>query len=167
MRAVVVASATAVAVGMLTGCSSSTPASDLVVGDCVQMSGPPDRPEAVEAECGSSKSNFTVVAVFSGSADTAGECPSDVDSYYSMRGSFSDSRTTVCLDIDWVVGDCMSIDPAGGADPARVDCTDAEAPGRQRVTEILTDVANADQCASGVGYPYEERDFTVCVEDVR
>ena len=83
-----------------------------------------------------------------------------------MRGSFSDSRTTVCLDIDWVVGGCMSIDTESGSDPARVDCGDAQAPRRQRATQILADVANADQCASGVGYPYEERDFTVCVEDV-
>jgi hypothetical protein len=48
----------------------------------------------------------------------------------------------------------------------RVDCGDAQAPRRQRATQILADVANADQCASGVGYPYEERAFTVCVEDV-
>lgn len=165
MRAMVVASATAVVAGLLTACSSTTPASDLVVGDCVQMGGPPDRPETVEAACASPESNYRVVAVYSGT-DSAQRCPSDVDSYYSMRGSFSDSRTTVCLDIDWVVGDCMSIDPDGDADPVRVDCADAQAPGRQRATEILADVANVDQCASGVGYSYDERDFTVCVEDV-
>ena len=166
MRALLVAFATTVAAGLLTGCSSSTPATELVVGDCVQMGGPPDRPEAAEAACGSAESNYKVVAVFSGSADSAQQCPSDVDSYYSMRGSFSDSRTTVCLGIDWVVGGCMSIDTESGSDPARVDCGDAQAPRRQRATQILADVANADQCASGVGYPYEERDFTVCVEDV-
>ncbi len=130
------------------------------------MGGPPDRPEAVEADCGSPESNFKVVAVHSGSADSPEQCPSDVDSYYSMRGSFSDSRTTVCLDIDWVVGECMSIDPENGRAPVRVDCADIAWPGRQRATQILTDVANADQCVSGVGYPYEERAFTVCVEDM-
>jgi hypothetical protein len=27
-------------------------------------------------------------------------------------------------------------------------------------------VANVDQCATGLGYAYDERQFTVCVEDV-
>nr|WP_255604722.1 hypothetical protein [Mycolicibacterium xanthum] len=134
----------------------------MVVGDCVKMDGPPDRPEATEASCGSPESNFKVVATV---ADTD-ECPSDVDSYYSMRASFSDQRSTICMDIDWVVGDCMSIDPDGARDPIRVDCADGSAPGRQRATQILTDVAGVDQCASGLGYPYDERNFTVCVEDV-
>ena len=70
------------------------------------------------------------------------------------------------MDIDWVVGNCMSIDPNNDKDPLQVDCGDSSVPNRQRATQILKDVANVDQCASGVGYAYDERGFTVCVEDV-
>ena len=83
-----------------------------------------------------------------------------------MRSTFSDTSTTICMDIDWVVGDCMSIDPNNDKDPLRADCNDSSVPNRQRATQILENVANVDQCASGVGYPYDERNFTVCVEDV-
>jgi hypothetical protein len=83
-----------------------------------------------------------------------------------MRSAFSDSSNTTCMDIDWVVGGCMSIDPENDKDPLRVDCHDGSVPNRQRATQILKNAANADQCASGVGYPYDERNFTVCVEDV-
>ena len=47
--------------------------------------------------------------------------------------------------------------PIGNAPAAHLDT-----PG----VEVLENVANVDQCASGVGYPYDERNFTVCVEDV-
>ena len=163
-----VASVAALAWGVLAGCStkSASDIDDIVVGDCLQRGGPSDRPEAAKAVCGTPESNFKVVAVVSGSADGAEQCPSDIDSYYSMRSSFSDSRTTLCLDTDWVIGGCMSIDPDDGRDPIRADCLDSTLPGRQRATQILENVANADQCASGVGYAYEERNFTVCVEHV-
>jgi hypothetical protein len=70
------------------------------------------------------------------------------------------------MDIDWVLGGCMSIDPDNDKDPLRVDCNDTSVPHRQRATQILQNVANVDQCTSGIGYPYDERRFTVCVEDV-
>lgn len=149
-----------------TGCSelsSSVGAGpDLTVGDCLKVGGPVDRPEATKADCGSSESNFKVAAVVANSDD----CPTDVDSYYSQSSTFSPESTTVCLDIDWVVGGCMSIDRENDRDPIRVDCTDAGATNRQRATQVLTGVANVDQCASGLGYPYDERQFTVCVENV-
>lgn len=157
-----VASVVATALGGLTGCSSAA-AADMVVGDCLKMGGPPDRPEATKAVCGTPESNFKVVAT----VEETDQCPTDVDSYYSMRSAFSDSRSTICMDIDWVVGGCMSIDPDNGRDPIRIDCADTSLPGRQRATQILQNVASVDQCASGVGYAYDERDFTVCVEDMR
>lgn len=160
-----VASVALMACGGLTGCSAEA-ADDLVVGDCLQRGGPSDRPEASKASCGTPESNFKVVAVVSGSVDGADQCPTDIDSFYSKRGSFSDSRTTLCLDIDWVVGGCMSMDPEDGRDPIRADCRDINLPGRQRATQILQKVASADQCVSGVGYAYQERKFTVCVEHV-
>ena len=164
-----VASVATMVLGGLTGCSSAA-ASDMVVGDCVKMGGPPDRPEATKAACGTPESNFKVVATVFGTSDGADQCPTDVDSYYSMRGAFSESRNTICLDIDWVVGGCMSIDQENGGDPVRVDCHDASVPGRQRATQILQSPedgpATVDQCASGLGYAYDERNFTVCVEDM-
>ena len=132
------------------------------MGDCLKVGGPPDRPEAAKVECGSSASNFKVVST----VQDTGHCPSDVDSYYSMRSSFSNAGTTVCMDIDWVIGGCMSIDPTNDRDPVRVECNDASAPDRQRATQILHKVANVDQCTTGVGYAYDQRQFTVCVEDV-
>jgi hypothetical protein len=158
---VAVVGAAIIAIGVLTGCSSSA-AADLQVGDCLTVGGTPDRPEANKVECGSPDSNFKVVAKVNDSE----QCPTDVDSYYSMRSAFSDASNTICMDIDWVVGGCMSIDPENDEDPLRVDCNDSSAPNRQRATQILKNVASVDQCASGVGYPYDERDFTVCVEDV-
>jgi hypothetical protein len=154
-------SAAVIVMGALTGCSSAATA-DLQVGDCLKVGGTPDRPEATKVECGSPESNFKVVA----SVENSDQCPTDVDSYYSMRSAFADTSNTICMDIDWVVGGCMSIDPASGKDPVRVDCYDGSVPNRQRATQILKNVASVDQCASGVGYPYDERNFTVCVEDV-
>jgi hypothetical protein len=156
-----VAAAVILAIGGLAGCSSSS-ATDLAVGDCLKTGGTPEQPEVTKVACGSAESNFKVAAT----VETSEQCPADVDSYYSMRGSFSDTSTTICMDIDWVVGDCMSIDPNNDKDPLRVDCNDDSVPHRQRATQVLEGVANVDQCASGVGYPYDERDFTVCVEDV-
>jgi hypothetical protein len=154
-----VAAAAILAIGGLAGCSHSS--ANLAVGDCLKTGGTPERPEVTKVECGSPESNFKVAAT----VETSEQCPADVDSYYSMRGTFSDKVTTICMDIDWVVGNCMSIDPNNDKDPVQVDCDDTSVPNRQRATQILN-VANVDQCASGVGYPYDERSFTVCVEDV-
>jgi hypothetical protein len=156
-----VVSAATVVIGGLTGCSSPSVA-DMVVGDCLKMGGTPDRPEATKVECGSPESNFKVVA----NVEHSDQCPTDVDSYYSMHSAFSDASNTICMDVDCVVGDCMSIDPENSSDPLRVDCNDSSAPNRQRTTQILRNIASVDQCASGIGYPYDEREFTVCVEDV-
>lgn len=145
----------------LAGCSSAA-AADVQAGDCLHVGGPPDRPETARVECGSPESNFRVVETVADSD----ECPGDVDTYYSTRSSFSGSSSTVCLDVDWVVGGCMSVDPENARDPVRVDCGDRSASNRQRATQIVSDVANVDQCATGTGYAYDERQFTVCVEDV-
>lgn len=146
---------------LTTACSSAAAAA-FEAGDCLKIGGSPDRPDVTKAECGSPESNFKVVSL----VENTDDCPTDVDSYYSMRSSFSGNATTVCMDIDWVVGGCMSIDPDNDRDPVRADCDDASVPNRQRATQLLDDVANADLCASGIGYPYDERQFTVCVEDV-
>lgn len=146
----------------LAGCSTAANTADLKVGDCLNMGGTTDRPTGTVAACGSADSNFKVVAT----TTDRDRCPADVDSSYSMRNAFSRSSNTVCLDIDWVIGGCMSVDPEHNTDPVRVDCNDTAMPHRQRATQILNDVANADECTSGLGYPYDQRRFTVCVEHV-
>jgi hypothetical protein len=158
VKALLVAVAAATA---LAGCSSAA-AADVQVGDCLEVGGPPDRPETARVQCGSPESNFRVVDAVRNTDD----CPTDVDTYYSMRSSFSGTGPTICMDVDWVIGGCMSIDPDNGRDPLRVDCADRSVSNRQRATQILRGVANVDQCATGIGYAYDERQFTVCVEDV-
>lgn len=132
------------------------------VGDCLKIGGTSGNPDAARASCGGPESNYKVVAT----VDDSDLCPTDVDSYYSTVNTFKDSSQTMCMDIDWVVGGCMSVDPEHDRDPVRADCADTSVPNRQRATEILHGVANVYQCGSGVGYAYDEREFTVCVEDV-
>lgn len=131
-------------------------------GDCLRIGGTPDHPDATQATCGSEASNYKVVTT----AADGGQCPPDVDSSYSLSTVFGATSPTVCMDVDWVVGGCMSIDDDHVRDPVRVDCADTGAANRQRATQILSGVANVDQCASGIGYAYSTREFTVCVEDL-
>jgi hypothetical protein len=160
----------AVLAGGVMGCTSGTKRPDLTefkVGDCLKLGGTPDRPEAVNAECGGPGSNFKVVAIGPGAAAEA--CPPDVDSSYSTRNSITGSNNTVCLDIDWVIGGCMSVDPQHTTDPFRVDCNDTSVPNRQRAIQILKNLdppVSIDQCSTGLGYTYPQRRFAVCVEAI-
>lgn len=163
--AVLAASAITCAAG-LTACFSAASTADLKAGDCLTLGGTAERPQATGAECGSTASNFKVVAVLTGEDADREQCPTDVDSAYSMHSAFGKSGSTACLDVDWVIGGCMNVDPERHSDPVRVACSDRTARYRQRATQILKDVANPDQCASGLGYAYDERRFTVCVEDL-
>lgn len=165
MRALLAVLAVAAAVtvcGGQAGCSSTANAIDVKVGDCLELGGTAARPEVIKVACGSPTSNFRVAATVS---DRDG-CPTDVDFSYSRYRVFSSSAEIACLDIDWVVGDCMSVDPQTNTDPFRADCADRSVPHRQRATQILKGVVRVDQCASGLGYAYHQRRFTVCVEDV-
>jgi hypothetical protein len=159
--AIVASTAAIIAVVTASGCSSAE-AADMQVGDCLQVGGPPDNPDANKVECGSSPSNFHVAAI----TEDADRCPGDVDSSFTIHRSFGNSGTTLCMDIDWVIGGCMSIDPEHRRDPVRVDCADSTASNRQRATQIIQKVGNVDQCTTGLGYAYEQRQFTVCVAAV-
>jgi hypothetical protein len=69
-----------------------------------------------------------------------------------MRTGFGDSGNTACLDVDWVMGGCMSVDPRHTIDPFRVDCNDKSVPHCQRATYIVTglkDPVSVGQCISG------------------
>ncbi|OBK09877.1 LppU family putative lipoprotein [Mycobacterium asiaticum] len=168
MRAAISGALLASVVGALTGCSAGGEVPDLTdfkVGDCLDLGGTPKRPEAGKAACGGPESNYKIVAL----VNDRDQCPTDVDSSYTTHNTISGAHTTLCLDIDWVIGGCMSVDPQHRVDPFRVDCADRSAPHRQRATQILKDLdppAGVDQCASGLGYTYAARRFAVCVEDV-
>lgn len=150
---------------ILAGCSLQSNVADYRVGDCIKLSGSPDKPRATPAACGSQDSNFKVVA----SVAHHEKCPADVDSSYSAINAVDGSSKTLCLDIDWVVGGCMTIDPGRVLDPVRVECNDVSVPNRHRATQILKDLdapASAEECATGLGYTYPQRRFVVCVEDM-
>ncbi|MCG5433818.1 hypothetical protein LV457_16200 [Mycobacterium sp. MYCO198283] len=161
MRALPVAAAWFVAT-TAAGCAFTAGAANLQSGDCLRLGGTADRPEAVKAACGSAESNFRVAAKVADSD----QCPADADSSYTAHSTFADAPSTLCLDIDWVIGTCMNVDPEGAADPYRVDCHDADAPHRERALEILDGVADVSRCATGQGHAYDRRRFTVCVEAV-
>ncbi|MGK2879916.1 MAG: LppU family putative lipoprotein [Mycobacterium sp.] len=147
-------------IGGVAACAFAGSAADLQVGDCLRFGGTPDLPEVETVACGSEESSYRVVQKVADSA----QCPADVDSYFSM--SAGDTSTTVCMDIDWVVGECMAIDTEGDSDPRRVYCYDSSVEGKQRAYEILTGVADVDECTNGEGYAYDQRNFTVCVDDM-
>ncbi len=116
----------------------------------------------IKEPCGSPKSNFKVFAKTATDAD----CPRDADSSYYAKRSFGRTSQALCLDIDWVVGSCMSVPDKWDGDPVRVDCNDGNAQNKKRVTQVLRDVSTADDCITGLGYPYVDRNFTVCVEEL-
>ncbi|MFE3289592.1 hypothetical protein [Rhodococcus sp. NPDC059234] len=129
------------------------------VGDCVTLGGTMSAAEIDGAACGSMDSNYKVIA--KASANT--QCPSDADQvYYETLGSRE--QGALCLDIDWIVGGCMSV-PAGDDEPRRVDCTDPTAPSVERVVRIIENSADIEQCTEG-GFAHPERRFTVCTESV-
>ncbi|TDH25930.1 LppU family putative lipoprotein [Mycobacteroides franklinii] len=151
-----------VGVALLSACSAAAATDDLAVGDCVSLSGSDQRAKVVKEPCGSPKSNFKVFA----KAATDTDCPRDADSSYYAKRGFGRKSQALCLDIDWVVGSCMDVPDKWDGDPVRVDCNDRNAHSKKRVTQVLQEVSTADDCITGLGYPYVDRNFTVCVEEL-
>lgn len=151
-----------VGVALLSGCSAAAASDGLAVGDCVNLSGSDQRAKMVKEPCGSPTSNFKVFA----KAATDADCPRDADSSYYAKRGFGRKSQALCLDIDWVVGGCMDVPDKWDGDPVRVDCNDPRAQNKKRVTQILQQVSTADDCITGLGYPYVDRNFTVCVEEL-
>ncbi|WP_078326870.1 LppU family putative lipoprotein [Mycobacteroides salmoniphilum] len=152
----------AVGAAVLSACSISAATDGLAVGDCVNLSGSDQHAKMIKEPCGSPKSNFKVFAKTATDAD----CPRDADSSYYAKRSFGLKSQALCLDIDWVVGSCMSVPDKWDGDPVRVDCNDGNAQNKKRVTQVLQEVSTADDCITGLGYPYVDRNFTVCVEEL-
>lgn len=130
------------------------------VGDCVKLGGTVDEAEIEHAACGGPDSNYKVI----GKATENAECPSDADQVYYE--TFHDiEQGALCLDIDWVIGGCMSIPGQGDDEPFRVECSDPTAVRIEKATEIIEGATDVDECAEG-GFTHPERRFTVCTESV-
>lgn len=126
-------------------------------GECVTLTGGETTADAVPADCGSAEANYRV----SSKVRENGQCPSDTDQVYfeTVNGV---EQGALCLDIDWVVDQCMSM-PIG--EPARrVDCADPEASFVSKATRIIEGTDSVDQCPTG-GFAYSERRFVVCVTE--
>ncbi|WP_051133271.1 LppU/SCO3897 family protein [Nocardia paucivorans] len=122
--------------------AKEAPEKKLEVGQCI---GNPGGPQLTPVSCGSEESRYQVVA--------KGQCPGDTDFTHSV------GEETLCLDIDWVVGSCMSLD---GDHPTRAAC----APGAVRVLSVLRDTVAVESCPSANrGFVYDERKFVVCFAD--
>ncbi|PWV67771.1 hypothetical protein DFR69_11985 [Nocardia neocaledoniensis] len=123
------------------------------VGDCVELGATPDGIQ--QAACGNVNSRYKVAEL----AAAGGHCPGDVD-HVHPRTLPGGVQQTLCLDIDWTVGDC--IDLSGGAG-RHVDCG-ADLPGRVRVLEIRHDTTDVNVCTAGDrGVVYAQRRYVVCV----
>ncbi|RVW06752.1 hypothetical protein EF834_02325 [Rhodococcus spongiicola] len=134
---------------------------DVEIGDCVRLGGTMDDATIAEAACGSVESNYKVVA----KAKETEQCPSDVDQWYS-ESILGNELGVLCLDVDWVLGECMSVPESDNDEPQRVDCGDQDASDVYRVAEIVEGATGIEPCSEG-GFIYDERRFTVCLETVR
>lgn len=146
----------------VSGCSGGAPTDGFGVGDCLNLGGTVEQPTIVKQACGGPKSNFRVFAT----AGSDEQCPRDADSSFSSKGGFGRKTRALCLDIDWVVGGCMSVPEQGDGDPVRVRCDDRGAQNKKRALQVLNGVSSVDECPSALGYPYVDRNFTVCVEEL-
>ncbi|MFC9517673.1 hypothetical protein ACFTSD_18260 [Nocardiaceae bacterium NPDC056970] len=134
---------------------------DVEIGDCVRLGGTSDAATIDEAVCGSNGSNYKVV----GKAARNAQCVSDADQVY-YETKWGSERGALCLDVDWVMGGCMSLPDDDEDEPQRVECDDPYAPDIERAVEVIEGVTDADRCSEG-GYVYDEREFTVCTETIR
>ncbi|WP_068000170.1 LppU/SCO3897 family protein [Nocardia pseudobrasiliensis] len=130
------------------GADQGKPVVDVAVGDCVSVG-----ETTLEKTSCASGSGYRVAE----RAAAGAQCPGDADRSYTRTLPGGDPDN-LCLDINWVVGDC--VDLSGGA-PRSVDCA---TPGRVRVQGIRPDTTDVNGCpASDRGVVYDQRRFVVCV----
>lgn len=133
----------------------------VAVGECIKLSSTDDpsdtRSRADPAACGSATANYKVV----GKAATQAQCVPDVDATYDgPAASGTGDGGALCLDVDWVTGDCYDI---SGPDPARVPCA-SSGPGDVQVQQILRGTVDEDECEQQA-YPYADRILEVCLAE--
>ncbi|MEU4315563.1 hypothetical protein [Nocardia sp. NPDC024068] len=123
------------------------PKVEVAAGECLSGFGEKD---VTKAACGSAESRYKVTSA--GPPGTT--CPADADAGHTV------AETTLCLDIDWVVGSCVDV---SGDQPQRVEC----GPGGMQVVSILPETNNVNACPSADnGFVYDERRFVVCFTDL-
>jgi hypothetical protein len=128
---------------------------DVAVGDCVTLSGSDADADAEPATCGSTEANYKVI----GKAPSQAQCVGDADATYfeSLGGT---EVGALCLDVDWVEGDCYDL---SGLDPARVACTGAGGSKRVRAGATIQGTTSLSRCPDS-GFQYEDRRFVVCLQ---
>ncbi|WP_328387207.1 hypothetical protein [Nocardia sp. NBC_00416] len=120
---------------------------EVAAGEC--LSGFSDK-DVSKAACGSAESRYKIASA--GPPGTA--CPTDADSSHTI------GETTMCLDIDWVVGSCADV---SGDQPQRTEC----GPGGVQVISILPETVSVNACPSADrGFVYDQRRFVVCFADL-
>lgn len=125
------------------------------VGDCITLSGTDDVAQVDPAPCGSTTSNYKVV----GRVPNQDQCVSDADAtYYETTASGSGEAGALCLDVDWVPGDCYDI---SGSEPARVPCA-SSGPGDVQVQQILRGTVDEARCVQQA-HAYPARKVEVCL----
>ena len=160
---------------------------EVEVGQCLTYTSVPDDradrdykvTDVREMPCGAIGSSYRVIA----KTPTTEECPADGNgSWYETATDSSDWQTgAVCLDYDWVEGECTSLPPSRDAvvardqhgtpvdehgnwiQPMRVACDDRAVTNVWRVGRIVWDAASVQVCSQGEsGFVYEVRRFVVC-----
>lgn len=146
------------ALALLVGCGdedsdSETAGLSAEVGECVYVSGTDAQAGVVKATCGIAPANFKVVS----KAPAAANCPSDSDQTVAAAGG------ALCLDLDWVVDQCMSVPSAPDANPSHSPCNPGQ-PDTYRLLGIIN-TTDTSQCppATTKDFPYKERNMTACV----
>jgi hypothetical protein len=138
--------------------SGDVDAVDVEVGECVALGGTASFATADEATCGSQEANYVVTA----KTENSDQCSQDSDQwFYETRNNVQ--QGALCLDIDWVEGDCFEL---SGPVAERVACT---TPGLQtvRVGETVQGATDDSACDRGQrAFTYDERKFAVCLEQL-
>ena len=143
--------------GTTTGDLGGSVEVNVEVGECVRLGGTADFASATPAGCGSTDATHKVV----GKAPKAEECVGDVDAAYSESVLGVAEAGALCLDVDWVQGQCFDL---AGDDPKRVDCA-APGPDVVRAGERIEGTADETACGENGAVSYPVRNFVVCIEE--
>ncbi|WLP92328.1 MULTISPECIES: hypothetical protein [Gordonia] len=135
---------------------------DAAIGDCVKLTGYSFNAEIEHATCGKAPANYVVIA----KSPTKEACPSDADStYYVTKGG--EQQGALCLDLDWVEGECMEVPTSNLGDAEHVECTETGSglTTVSRVLAIIPGTIDESRCPddSTQYYTYDERKKLVCV----
>ena len=127
------------------------------VGECVALGGSADFASATPKSCDSTEATHKVV----GKAPKAEECVADVDAAYSEAIMGVAETGALCLDLNWVQGQCFDL---SGEEPKRVDCGVA-GPAVVRAGQRIEGTSDETACGDNGAIAYPVRKFVVCLEE--